>query len=77
MEFLFEHYITIIAALTAVFTAFKWLIGIKFVNFSKESIDVYVKYDEFQKDGWTDEEDRMFGKEVREAIESGKLLVKK
>ena len=75
--FLIDNYEIIIAAIVALFTAFKWVVGIKYVNFAKEAIDVYAKYDEYKKDGWTDEEDRLFGVEVREAIESGKGLFKK
>ena len=72
MDFLLEHYLTIIAAIVAILEAFKLSGVLPFANFAKESIDVYAKYDEFKAGGWTDEEDRQFGKEVREAIDAGK-----
>jgi len=78
MEFLLNNYDIIVTALVALFTAFKWFAGLKFINFGKETIDVYAKYDEYEKDGiWDEEEYKKFGKEVVEMVKSGKLLFKK
>ena len=76
MDFLINNYEVIIAAIIALFTAFKWVVGIKYVDFAKELIDVYAKYDEYQKDGWTDDEYKKMGKEFVEMVQSGKGLLK-
>jgi len=78
MDWLLGNYQIIFTAFVAIFTAFKWLSGIKFINFGKEAVDVYAKFDEFDKDGkWVEEEYTKFGKEVVEMVKSGKGLLKK
>jgi len=73
MEFIFDNWKTILTGLVAVFGFFKWLKAIPYANFAKEVGDVYIKYQEFRPDGFTDEEYKLLGKEVVEAVESGKI----
>ena len=83
MDFLTQNWGTIIATLVALFGVFKWLNAVKYVNFAKEIGDIYVSYEKGiaadspgGKD-FTTEEYTDLGRQVVEAVESGKVTFKK
>jgi len=77
MDFLFENWPVIFSGLIAILTAFKLVKVLPYVNFAKEVGDVYIKYQEIEKDGKrTDDEKISFADEIFEAIDGGKEAFK-
>ena len=77
MELIFQNWEAIFAALVVVAGLFGG--GKKvlpYIKFAKEVGDIYIRYKELAKDGFTDQEYTALGKEVVEAVDAYPKVVK-
>lgn len=77
IDLLFEYWVQIFAGLATLLGMFAGGKKIMpYFAFVKEIGDVYIKFKDFAKDGWTAKEYEGLGKEVVEAVEQGKITFK-